>query len=109
MSIPLHELVARYETLSTPIIYDILDRMGFPNQALASEIRPLDAGMAVVGPAFTIRGEDDRADDDGTAAYRMFRAIEQGCVLVMATHGHRIAAPWGENASLSAQMRGARG
>ena len=108
MPVPLTELVARYEKLSTPIVFDILDRMGFPDQALAAEIRPLDARMAAVGPAFTIRGEDDRGDD-GSAGYRMFRAIEPGSVLVMATHGHRVSAPWGENASLSARMRGALG
>lgn len=109
MPITMTEMVARYEKLSTPMVYDILDRMGFPDQALAAEIRPLDAAMSVVGSAFTIHGEEDRDGDDGSASYRMFRAIEPGSVLVMATNGHRVSGPWGENASLSARMRGARG
>ncbi len=47
MSDALAGLVARYEKLSTPMVYDILDRMGFPGQALAAEVRPLEATMSV--------------------------------------------------------------
>jgi regulator of RNase E activity RraA len=103
------ELIARYQKLSSPLVYDILDKMGLPNQALAAAIRPLTPKMVVAGPAFTIAGETDPRPDDGSAAYQMFREIVPGSVLVMATNGHRVAAPWGENASLSAQMRQARG
>jgi regulator of RNase E activity RraA len=108
MSLAAPELLARYERLSTPLVYDVLDRMGLPNQALDCQVRPIDPGMRVVGPAFTIHGEEDRSDD-GSAGYRMFRAITPGSVLVMASNGHRASGPWGENASLSARMRGARG
>jgi regulator of RNase E activity RraA len=104
----MNDLVARYEKLSTPLVYDILDRMGLPDQALASSVRPLAPQMRVVGPAFTIHGEED-PQDDGSAGFRMFREIQPGSVLVMATNGHRVSAPWGENASISARMRGARG
>jgi regulator of RNase E activity RraA len=105
---PAPDLLARYDRLSTPLVYDVLDRMGRPNQALACAVRPLDPGMRVVGPAFTVHGEE-RTADDGAAGYRMFREIVPGSVLVMAANGHRVAGPWGENASISAQMRGARG
>jgi regulator of RNase E activity RraA len=103
------DLVARFEKLSTPVVYDVLDQMGFPDQALSAEVRPLDPGMRVAGPAFTIRGEEYRPGDDGAAAFRMFREIATGSVLVLAQHGHRVSAPWGENASLSAVMKGAKG
>lgn len=56
MSIPVNELVERYERLSSPVVYDILDTMGYPNQALSAGIRPLDPQMVVAGPAFTIGG-----------------------------------------------------
>jgi regulator of RNase E activity RraA len=39
----------------------------------------------------------------------MFRAIVPGSVIVMAMNGHTQSGPWGENSSISAQMRGARG
>ena len=38
----------------------------------------------------------------------MFREIAAGSVLVMASGGHRVSGPWGENASITARMRGAR-
>ncbi len=108
MPLPLSELVSRYEKLSSPLVYDILDRMGWPNQALTAQIRALAPDMLVAGPAFTIDGREER-NDDGSAAYRMFREIVPGSVLIMACNGHQVCGPWGENASISAQMRGARG
>lgn len=108
MPISASELRARYARLSTPLVYDILDRMGLPNQALHCGVRPLDPDMRIAAPAFTVYGEASR-EDDGAAGYRMFREIEPGTVLMMATNGHRVSGPWGENASLSAQGKGARG
>jgi regulator of RNase E activity RraA len=109
VDIPLSDLAARYERLSSPLVYDVLNQMGLPNQALSAQIRPLAPDMIVAGPAFTITGAEHRAGDDGAVAYRMFRAIVPGSVLVLACNGHAVSGPWGENASLSAQMRGARG
>lgn len=104
------ELVERYAHLSTPVVFDVLDKMGYPNQALAAEIGPLDPSMTLVGPAFTIVGEEAcDGTDYGAAAFEMYRRIIPGSVLVMAGNGHRIAGPWGENASISAQLAGARG
>lgn len=56
VSIPVNELVERYKRLSSPVVYDILDTMGYPNQALSADIRTLDPQMVVAGPAFTIDG-----------------------------------------------------
>jgi 4-hydroxy-4-methyl-2-oxoglutarate aldolase len=75
---------------------------------LDAQIKPLAPNRVVAGPAYTILGEEDPRDD-GAAGYRMFRAIVPGSVLVLACNGHHVAAPWGENATLSAQMRGTRG
>src|SRR5262245_19345271 len=103
------DLTSRYERLSTPLVYDILDHLGLPNQALSSQVRPLDPGTTVAGPAFTVTGRPYRDGDDGAAAFRMFRAIVPGAVLVLTQNGHATSGPWGENASISAQLRGARG
>ncbi|HZQ05832.1 MAG TPA: RraA family protein [Anaerolineae bacterium] len=110
MSISLDELIARYERLGTADVYDILDQMGYPNQALSSEIRALAPNMLVAGPAYTVQGRSYRADAPSQASsYQMFREIVPQSVLIMAMDGHRISGPWGENSSISAQMRGARG
>jgi hypothetical protein len=43
MSLARDELIKRYQQVASPTVYDVLDKMGYPNQALCSEIRPLRA------------------------------------------------------------------
>lgn len=110
MPVPVSDLTDRYERLSSPVVFDILDQMGYPNQALACDIRPLDPTMAVAGPVFTVAGETVRPDRPAAVSpYQMFREIVPGSVLVMAMNGHRVAGPWGENTSITARSHGARG
>ena len=35
------ELIRRYSALSAATVYDVLDKLGHPGQALSSDIRPL--------------------------------------------------------------------
>lgn len=109
MSLPLSELITRYERLSSPLVYDVLDQLGHPNQALAAEIRPLAPEMVVAGPAFTIEGCDSRVGLMNISSYQMFRDVVPDSVMVMAMNGHHMSAPWGENSSISARHSGARG
>jgi 4-hydroxy-4-methyl-2-oxoglutarate aldolase len=110
MSTSLADLIERFERLSSPVIYDILDQLGYPNQALTSEIRALASNMIVAGPAYTVQGRSYRADAPANvSSFQMFREIVPESVIVMAMDGHRVSGPWGENSSISAQMRGARG
>jgi 4-hydroxy-4-methyl-2-oxoglutarate aldolase len=105
-----NSIVERLSRLSTPNVFDVLDKMGYPDQALSAEIRPLHPTMRVAGPAFTIVGASaSDGTDYGSAAFEMFRQIVPGSVLVMAGNGHHVAAPWGENASISAMLKGAKG
>jgi regulator of RNase E activity RraA len=107
---PVGELIDRYQQLSTPVVYDILDQLGHPGQAMAVGICPLASDMIVAGPAFTIAGEtDDPTRSAEQSPYQIFRDIVPDSVIVMATAGHRQSGPWGENTSITAQMRGARG
>ncbi len=109
MPIPLPELIQRYERLSASVVYDILDTMGYPNQALSSDISPLAPDMIVAGPAFTFQGEDERPGLPRLPNNAAFREIPPGSTIVYATNGHSISGPWGENTGLNAKMRGARG
>lgn len=110
MNHALLERIERYERLSTADVYDILDQMGYPNQALSAVIRPLAPQMVVAGPAFPVQGRSYRADAPaGVSSYAMFREITPQAVLIMAMDGHSVSGPWGENSSISAKMRGARG
>ena len=56
MPISREELTRRYKLLSAPTVYDVLDKMGYPNQALSSDIRPLMRDCRIAGPALTLHG-----------------------------------------------------
>lgn len=106
------ELIRRFRALPTPTVYDVLDKMGHPNQALSSDIRPLDRGYRMAGPALPVRGTSTATYDGkrGSAmSYGMFRAIRPGDVIVFDTGGHKIGGPWGANTGSNAKARGAAG
>jgi 4-hydroxy-4-methyl-2-oxoglutarate aldolase len=106
------DLIARYRTVSSPTVYDVLDKMGHPNQALSSRIRPLGRGHRLAGPALTLHGATMTVADGrwGTAfSYDMFRAIQPGDVIVFDCGGHEQGGPWGGNTGATARVKGAAG
>lgn len=112
MPLSREEQIARYRKLSAPTVYDVLDKLGHPNQALASCIRPLKTGWRFAGPALTVHGKSMDAADGrwGTAfSYDMFRAIQPGDVIVFDCGGHRQGGPWGGNTGANARAKGAAG
>lgn len=100
-------LVARLRQLSASAVSDVLDRCGYPGQALASTIRPLAKGMTLAGPALCFGGVtlDGGANAAGLDAYAIDRRIVPGAVVVIATHGHRVAAVMGGLMALSFSLR----
>lgn len=111
MALTVQEMSKRFAQLSSPVVYDILDKMGYPNQVLSNKIQPLSPNMVVAGPAFTIKGGDTvpGAPKAALASYETFRKMYAGCVLVMDMGHHTLSGPWGENTSLTAQRKGVAG
>ncbi len=111
MTLSVQEMSARFAKLSSPVVYDILDKMGYPHQVLSSQFYPLAPHMVVAGPAFTIKGNDTvlGAPKAAIASYEVFRKMYAGCVLVMDMGHHTLSGPWGENTSLTAKMKGVAG
>ncbi len=106
------DLSAQFSRIPTATVYDVMDKLGFPGQALTSDIRPLVHGKRIAGPALTVRGTSTATYDGkrGSAmSYDMFRAIQPGQVIVFETGGHRIGGPWGGNTGADAKTRGAAG
>lgn len=106
------ELIERYRKLPTPTVYDVMDKMGYGNQALCSDIRPLAPGTRLAGPALTMRGTSTATYDGkrtSAMSYEMFRRIQRGDIIVFDTGGHRIGGPWGANTGTNAKVRGAGG
>src|SRR5690554_2861414 len=57
--LPVEELIARYKKTYSSAVYDVLDGMGLPNQALAVEVKPVKLEWKIAGPAFTMKGIPD--------------------------------------------------
>lgn len=112
--ISINEMRQRFLTVASASVYDVLDKMGYPNQCLDLSIRPLRDDMKLAGPAFTILGtreplygeEFPCAEFDNFA---LFDRLEPGCVVVINAEEDRLVGHWGEMMSYGARNRGASG
>lgn len=106
------EIRERFLKLYVPAVADVLDEMGYEFQVCAPSIRPLEQGMKLAGPAFTIKGQRD-----GHTEFDMSKRIgpgildhlEEGCVAVYDTSGDPETGHWGELWSGGAIARGCVG
>jgi 4-hydroxy-4-methyl-2-oxoglutarate aldolase len=83
--VPVPELVQRYSQLYTGAVYDMLDHLGMPYQALAADIKPVRLDMVVAGLAFTIKGIPDPVGDETLRQRRihLFNDMKAlGCPLI---------------------------
>ena len=102
----------RYQKLYAGLIFDVLEHMGLPNQALSHEIMPLTQDMKLAGPAFTMKGTTTAVKDEKWR-YRRLTAIkemEYPCVEVRdAGTGRFNVALYGELTATTARAHGAVG
>ena len=102
------------ETLYTAVLSDVMDEMGYPNQALRPFMRPLDDALSFVGRARTGLYAETYSVLEGENPYeleiRLVDDLKAGDVAVFACGGptDRIA-PWGELLTTAAMARGAAG
>jgi 4-hydroxy-4-methyl-2-oxoglutarate aldolase len=108
---PWQELGGR---LYTAVLSDVLDELGFMNQALKPFVRPLDEALVICGPARTGLYRKVHHVEPGRNPYEiemdLIDGLRPGEVAVLACDGptDRIA-PWGELLTTAAMMRGAAG
>jgi 4-hydroxy-4-methyl-2-oxoglutarate aldolase len=109
------ETAARFRRLYTAAVYDVMDEMELPNQCLDLGIKPLQPGMQIAGPAFTVMaGPDPRVRDETPSnpkldRFAIFDHMYEGCVVVVASAGERQSGIWGELMSNASRARGAAG
>jgi 4-hydroxy-4-methyl-2-oxoglutarate aldolase len=102
------------QTLYTAVLSDVMDEMGYPNQALRPFMRPLDDTLSFVGRARTGLYAETYSVLEGENPYeleiRLVDDLKAGDVAVFACGGptDRIA-PWGELLTTAAMARGAAG
>jgi len=99
------------ERLSSSILSDVLDGMGFRHQAMREGIRPLYPGAVVVGRAHTMLMADVYEPEEDTFALQIegIDRLRKDDIMVVASNRSTEAALWGELLSTAAKCRGARG
>jgi regulator of RNase E activity RraA len=101
----------RYKRCYAGLVFDVLERMGYPNQALASELMPLSPKMKLAGPAFTVKGTVT-AEKDEALRYRrleMIKRMSHPCIEVRDKGTPYPVAIYGELSAAGAGAHGAVG
>ena len=102
------------KSLYTAVLSDVLDSLGYRQQAMLSFVRPIDPGLALFGRVRTGLFEPRDGERPGEHPYDVEIALiddlKPGDVAVLACGGptERIA-PWGELLTTAARARGAVG
>lgn len=101
----------RFDAIYTAALADILDTRGYRTQTLPPSIRPLERGMTLAGPAFTVRGapvESASYDTSLRKVLQMLGEVPAGHVAVYAC-AQAVAAHLGELSVTSLAARGVAG
>ncbi len=105
------ELSERLAACYSGAVYDVLRAMGFPDQTLPEEIRPVDPGKTLAGPVYTVRGHAEAGLDPHETLLRWTRLLSRapaGSVVVCQPRDSTLA-HMGELSAETLQLRGVRG
>lgn len=102
-------LVDRLSVLYTPVLADVLDRLGYRDQSLKADIRPLATGMTAAGVARTVRtipAPELAPAEPYKGEMAAVDALGPGDVMVVSRCDWSF---WGELLSTAARYRDCRG
>jgi 4-hydroxy-4-methyl-2-oxoglutarate aldolase len=101
----------RYKRLYAGAVYDVLEDLGYPNQALSHEIVALSPGMKLAGPAFTVKGTVTAERDTAGRHHRMKMvcSMTSPCIEVRDRGTPFNVAMYGELSATTARAHGAVG
>lgn len=104
------ELLARYETLYTGAVSDVLREHCLLNQTLPGYLQPLRPERTVAGFAFTVKSAPN-TKSSGELAFRtqMIADMKAGTFVVWDTSGDLESTQWGGVMTATAVARGIRG
>ena len=104
-------LAERFRAIYTAALADVLDARGCHRQTLPPELRPLERGMRLAGPAYTIEGRPAPQAGYESAIRKvltMLGEVPAGAVAVYQCH-HGFSAHLGELSVTSLKTRGCAG
>ena len=107
----LESICERYRRCYAGLVYDVLEHLGHPNQALSHELMPLTPGMKLAGPAFTVKGTTTTEKNEALRYRRleMIKRMQRPCVEVRDGSTPYPVALYGELSATSAAAHGAAG
>ncbi len=97
--------------LYTAVVADVLDDLGYRNQVMRYDIRPVYSEAKIVGRAATMLATnvDEILANPYELELALLDELRSGEVIVCTTHGSRRCSIWGELLSTHARARGGRG
>jgi len=111
VSFEVDDVCARFSALYTGAISDVLDQMGYRQQALPWEIQGLTIEHRVAGVAMPVEGQATESQDPEAIfvpVLKMLGDLQPGDVIISQPHDS-VSAHFGELSAESAKYRGARG
>ncbi len=107
----MEEICERYKKLYAGAVYDVLEGLGYPNQAVSHHLTPLAAGMKLAGPAFTLKGTVTAERDEAGRSQRMkmICSMTRPCIEVRDQGTPYNVAIYGELTATTARAHGAVG
>jgi len=99
------------ERLYTAVLADVLDSLGYRNQVMRHDIRPLYPEAKVVGRAATMLGIQAYSvpEQPYMLELELLDDLKPGEVVVCTVQGERNSSVWGELLSTHSRARGGRG
>ena len=99
------------EKLYTAVLADVMDSLGYRNQVMRHDIRPLYPEAKVVGRAATMLGVQAYTlpDEPYMLELELLDDLKPGEVVVCTIQGERTSSVWGELLSTHTRARGGRG
>ena len=99
------------ERFFSALLSDVMDDLGYLDQALSPHIRPLDENLVMVGRARTMLWADiyDRTEGSYELEIKLVDSLKRGDIAVSACGKTGRVPPWGGLLSTAAKMLGATG
>ena len=107
----MEEVCERYKRLYAGAVFDVLEELGYPNQAVSHELVALQPGMTLAGPAFTVKGTVTAERDEAGRHQRMkmICSMTRPCIEVRDQGTPFNVAMYGELSATTARAHGAVG
>ncbi len=109
--IDMEAICERYKRLYAGAVYDVLEELGHPNQAVSHSLVALKPGMKLAGPAFTVKGTVTAERDEAGRhqRMRMVCSMTNPCIEVRDQGTPYNVAIYGELSATTARAHGAVG